>query len=67
MSSLKAEIQPKPHDLFICVCFPQFASELHFEGFSLRSLWSSLSQTAYTTTDHKLQSEVSLELLSIPL
>uniref|UniRef100_H3CW74 MDM2 binding protein n=1 Tax=Tetraodon nigroviridis TaxID=99883 RepID=H3CW74_TETNG len=34
-----------------------YASELRFDGFSLRSLESSLSQSTYTTTDHKLQSE----------
>lgn len=67
MSSLKAEIHPVPHDLFICVRFLQYASELRFDGFSLRSLGSSLSQTAYTTIDNKFQSEVSPELLTIPL
>ncbi|XP_011603791.2 mdm2-binding protein isoform X3 [Takifugu rubripes] len=37
----------------------KYASELRFDGFSLRSWGSSLlSQSAYTTTDHKLQSEV---------
>lgn len=49
---------------FSFVCFLQYASELRFDGFSLRSLGSSLSQTAYTRTDHKLQSEVRPELLT---
>lgn len=47
----------------------QYVSELRFDGFSLRSpaqqmSGSSVLQAPYTTTDHKVQSEVSPELFT---
>lgn len=56
--------------LYVCISLPQHASELRFDGFSLRTsdhqvLGSSLFLGPYITTDHKLQPEVSPEPSSI--
>lgn len=64
-------LSPRPLLSFVCVCWLQYASELRFDGFVLRSpvpqpSAASLLQGPLTSTDHKMQVEVSPEFSTNP-